>query len=97
MEGGERFCFTDPAKIYFNIVTEFEKQQEMEKTVQKNLVFNEIFSILNNMRNLGLTYKHVASSQISTYHPTPFLSRMYLAQRRLIPLMRLYNPGPVFC
>lgn len=69
----------------------------MEKTLQKNLVLNEVFSKLNNIRNLRLTYKHVASSQISTYHPTPILSRMYLAQRRLIPPMRLYNPGPVFC
>lgn len=67
MEGGRRFCFTDLAKIHLNLFTEFKKQQEMAKKVQENFVFDEIIvSILNNIRNSGLTYKHVASSQPST-------------------------------
>lgn len=50
--------------------TEFKKQQEIEKIVQETFVFDEIIvSILNNIRNLGLTYKHRASSQTSPAPP----------------------------
>lgn len=50
--------------------TEFKKQQEIEKIVQETFVFDEIIvSILNNIRNFGLTYKHRASSQTSPTLP----------------------------
>lgn len=69
--------------------TEFKKQQEMDKIVQETFVFDEIIvSILNNIRNFGLTYKHRASSQTSP--PSSILTRMYVAQRRPMPPRGLY-------